>query len=401
MQRVIDAETKMARHQTLARVFTPNAPVRRVELFRGRLPQIFQTSNALNQPGQHVVLYGERGVGKTSLATLLTQLLGVLGSLARHTVRINCTTQDTFLSIWTKVFREMHIPAPAEWQERRPDPDDVRWALSELEHPRVIVLDEFDRVEDDDSLSLMADTVKSLSDHLVETKLVIVGVADSIDQLIGEHESVQRAFEEVNMPRMSEDEVIEVVEKGLLEAEMKVAPAARTRIVKLCEGLPHYAHYLSLHAGQFALMDDRDAVSVADVQVAVKQAAEKHSLLREYQLAIRSSRADTLYSRVLAACALAEKDQLGYFTAGAVREPMSRIMGRHYGIPAFAPHLDAFTSMDRGSVLRKDGPPRRYRYRFRNPLLQPFSIFAALNAGELPEDYERDIFGNGTAGVPT
>ena len=40
----------------------------------------------------------------------------------------------------------------------------------------VIVLDEYDRVEDDDALSLIADTIKSLSDHAVETKLVIVGV---------------------------------------------------------------------------------------------------------------------------------------------------------------------------------------------------------------------------------
>jgi hypothetical protein len=39
------------------------------------------------------------------------------------------------------------------------------------------VLDEFDRVEDDETPSLMADTIKAMSDHAVQTKIVIVGVA--------------------------------------------------------------------------------------------------------------------------------------------------------------------------------------------------------------------------------
>jgi hypothetical protein len=175
---------------------------------------------------------------------------------------------------------------------------------------------------------------------------------------------------------------------------MTITKVAKLRIVKLAEGLPTYAHLLSLHAGQHAVMDDRTEVKTSDVEHAVAQAAQKHSLLRDYQVAIQSSRSDTLYSRVLAACALAEKNPLGYFTAGAVREPMSRIMGRSYGIPAFAPHLDAFTSIDRGSVLQKHGLPRKYNYRFRNPLLQPFAIFAALNEGVIPEDYRVELFGD-------
>ncbi|MGD0220361.1 MAG: hypothetical protein ABSC73_07885, partial [Acidimicrobiales bacterium] len=95
---------------------------------------------------------------------------------------------------------------------------------------------------------------------------------------------------------------------------------------------------------------------------------------------------------VLAACALAETNRLGYFTPGAVRKPMSRIMGKPYDIPAFAPHLDAFTSVDRGSPLQKEGPERRYTYRFRNPLLQQFAIITAMANGEIPEDYQAELF---------
>ncbi len=387
-------QTKLDRYTRLSQVFTPNAPVNQKNLFRGRLPQIFQVSAALSQPGQHAVLYGERGVGKTSLANLLSEFLFLEASDKQPlSIRLNCTTQDTFRSIWYKVFRELRVEPPEEWANTTPDPDDVRWALANLNPHRLIVLDEFDRVEDDEALSLMADTIKSLSDHLVRSKLVIVGVADSIDQLIGEHESVQRAVEEVPMPRMSHDEILLIIDNGLEEVDMTVDEVARLRISRLAAGLPHYAHLLTLHAAQHAVLDDRDKVGPQDVEKAIHEAVKRHSLLREYHVAIQSPRRDNLFSTVLAACALADKNELGYFTAGSVREPMRRITGRYYEIAAFAPHLNAFTEVDRGCVLRKEGPRRRFIYRFRNQLLQSFSVFAALADGLIPDDYVKELYG--------
>lgn len=221
----------------------------------------------------------------------------------------------------------------------------------------------------------------------------MVGVADFIAQLIGEHESVQRAVEEVPMPRMSEEEIFSIVDNGLAEVDMDIETVARVRIARLAEGLPHYAHLLTLHAAQRAVLDDRDVIAVPDVESAIDEAVKRHSLLRDYQVAVQSPRKENLFSRVLAACALSEKNRLGYFTAGAVREPLSRMMGRPYEIAAFAPHLNAFTEVDRGCVLQKEGPRRRYVYRFRNPLLQPFAVFAALAEGIIPEDYKEELFG--------
>lgn len=391
------------RYTALSTIFTPSAPIDRRELFRGRIDQVLQATSALVEPGRHVVLYGERGVGKTSLANLLgvgkTSLVNLLTDFPHiplngeslQTVRFNCNTQDTFRSIWQKAFREMRVEPPAEWNDRRPDPDGVRSALTHLWPARIIVMDEFDRVEDDDTVSLMADTIKSLSDHACPTKLVIVGVADSVDQLIGEHESVQRAVEEVLMPRMELGEAFDIIDKGLGRLGMTIAPTARKRIARLAEGLPHYVHLLTLHAARSAVLSHRDTVEPNDVESAVDKAVERHSLRREYQRAVESAYPNNLFSRVLAACALADKNRLGYFTAGAVRDPMSRIMEKPYAIPSFAPHLRAFTEIERGPVLRKAGTPRHYTYRFRNPLLQPFAILAALAEGSIPGSYRDEL----------
>ena len=65
-----ETPSKLDLYSGLARVFTPHAPVNDRDLFRGLLDQIFAVSAAINQNGLHVMLYGERGVGKTSMANL-------------------------------------------------------------------------------------------------------------------------------------------------------------------------------------------------------------------------------------------------------------------------------------------------------------------------------------------
>lgn len=386
-------EPKMQRYARLSTVFTPGAPVKSRDLFAGRMDQVLQITAALPQAGRHIVIYGERGVGKTSLANVLTEFMYPVGDTVLTTTRVNCNTNDDFRSIWTKVFRAADIPVPEAWMYGTPDPDEIRVLLERAPQPSVLVLDEFDRVEDDECLSLLADTIKVLSDHAVSSRLVIVGVGDSIDQLIGEHESVQRAIEEVPVQRMTESEMSDIVTNGLDAVQMTIEDSARRGAARLAEGLPHFVHILALTSAQRAVQDDRSQVTAQDVRAAVDSAIARHSLVKDYQQAIQSPRPNNLFARVLAACALADKNRLGQFTAAAVREPMSSIMGTHYDIPAFSPHLNAFLGEDRGAVLIREGVQRRYTYRFRNPLLQPFALLSAISDGLLPEGMEARLLG--------
>lgn len=394
----MDLQGKIERIAALNRTFTPSAPVSRREAFSGRIDQIFRTTGAISQPGRHVVLYGERGVGKTSLANILSELLVPSGSEYRdYAVRLNCTVSDTYTTLWTRVFRELDLEVPESWAYGKANPDDVRRLLADVEPPMVIVLDEYDRLEDDDALSFMADTIKSLSDHQVRTKLVLVGVSDSIEMLIGEHESVVRAIEEVQMPRMKSGEIREVVNRGFGDVDMTIASDALGRLVKLAEGLPTYAHSISLKAGTNAVQDDRSHVDVQDIVKSTEEIVkEKHSSTAAYFQAIQSPRPENLYAQVLAACALATKDALGYFSPAAVRGPLSKILGKHYDIPAFSRHLSEFLKESRGQILQRRGESHKYRYRFRDPLMQPFAIMAALSGGLIPESFTDELFSEET-----
>ena len=74
MEDLPNGVAKIQRLTRVAQAFTPSAPIDDLELFAGRLQQVQVVVNAVVQKGQHVALYGERGVGKTSLANILGDL---------------------------------------------------------------------------------------------------------------------------------------------------------------------------------------------------------------------------------------------------------------------------------------------------------------------------------------
>ena len=381
--------------------FTPNAPIDERALFAGRREQLLGVIDAVTQKGQHAILYGERGVGKTSLSFVISQFLNVDPILCP---RVNCDSADTFKSVWKKLFseiemvREQSVPgfgksvardriSVSAFFQGDQTPNDVRRVLSRLSRDAlpILIVDEFDRLPYT-TKSVFADLVKRLSDHAVPATVVLVGVADSVDELITEHESVERALVQIRLPRMSEAEIGQIVENGMVELGLQIEQAAQDRIVLLSQGLPHYAHLLGLHSVRSAATGQAtDIVTLSDVDHAIRRglANAQQSTRNAFHKATTSPRADNLYKQVLCACAVAKIDELGYFAAGDVRDPMQEITGRNYGIPAFARHLNEFCGEKRGRILQRIGTPRRYRFRFRNPLMQPFTIMNGLESGML------------------
>ncbi|MBV8143649.1 MAG: ATP-binding protein, partial [Gammaproteobacteria bacterium] len=95
-----------ALYHRVGMVFTPASPIVERELFAGRLSQVTKVVDAINQRGQHAVLYGERGVGKTSLANVLAAILA--SNNAQVTVsKVNCDAGDDFASAWKKALAEI------------------------------------------------------------------------------------------------------------------------------------------------------------------------------------------------------------------------------------------------------------------------------------------------------
>ena len=223
-----------------------------------------------------------------------------------------------------------------------------------------IFIDEFDRFRHPDGRVLFADTIKALSDRVVSSTIVLIGVADSVGELIREHRSVERALVQIQMPRMSASELAEIATNGIAAASMTIAGGAVARITALSQGLPHYTHLLTQFAAQSALADRRVHVGVRDVDAAVTRAIERaqQTIVEAYREAV-IGRPGAIYPQVLLACALADEDEFGYFASSDVREPLSKILDKPSKPSTFARHLEELSSESHGSILQRSGSAGR------------------------------------------
>jgi Cdc6-like AAA superfamily ATPase len=397
----MDDADKITLKFRLGQIFTPSAPISKSSLFAGRQDQISELINTVNSRGQHAALFGERGVGKTSLATVLKEFIGPFDFIF---VSTNCDASTTFKSICDNLVDEIAVACKkagkgfktAEGSTQdiimsflsdKPTPEQMRHLFEDMECDAIVLIDELDRVRDKATTTRLADLIKTLSDHAVGCTFIMAGVADSLDNLIAEHLSIERALVQIKMPRMSSSELEQITAKGLHEVSMSIEAEATKRISKLSHGLPHYTHALSLHAAQTAVDRGSMVVSKNDVLKAISKtiSGAQQTVVRAYHDATSSPRGN-LYSEVLLACALAETDDLGYFPASAVRGPMSKIMKKPYEIPAFSRHMNDFCEASRGKILQRTGFPRRYRFRFVNPLMEPYVVMKGIAAKLIKSD---------------
>ena len=177
----------------LSQTFSPATAVDRKGFFHGRQAIMRRLIDAANQAGQHAIIYGERGVGKTSLANVLSSYLEPFTSETIASARVNCYGETTYAQIWNSLFRQVGFPTKGEYE--RLTLDDVFDTLRQEDARKLIlIVDEFDRIQDPDIDTLFADTIKTLSDFNLDTTLILVGVADDVDDLITEHESINRCL---------------------------------------------------------------------------------------------------------------------------------------------------------------------------------------------------------------
>src|SRR5207237_5729880 len=107
----------------LAQVFSPPRPIDVPDSLFGRRALMYRVTDAVNTAGLHVILYGDRGIGKTSIAKVLAQSVQQPGKGGRRVLFTACNAADDFTSIWRRVFQEV-LTAPRQLGFR-PNPDDI------------------------------------------------------------------------------------------------------------------------------------------------------------------------------------------------------------------------------------------------------------------------------------
>jgi len=395
--------------------FSPGTPIGKRELFVGRSDQIGRGIDAVYQRGTHAIIFGERGVGKTSLANCLAEFIPNPSEDPNAepnflTSRVNCTSVSTYESIWREVFTKITLTERVRqigFQDARQDlvnygdalPE--RFGPSEVQHlldlatrqkKIIVAIDEFDKILDYQTKTLMADTIKALSDHAVNATILLVGIGNTVDELILEHQSVARCLRQIAMPRMDQDDVRALAKTGInhfnLVCEdfpLTADDTALTVIAMLSRGMPNYAHLLAQQACVSAIDSEQQTVSVDHVLGGTERALSgvEQYVLSAYVQAVTSSHKNALYRDVLTAAAITPTDPLGFFAPGEVRKPLAEIVQRPIQMGTYMKHLNEFCTEERGSVLEKRGEAWKTRFRFRDPQMQPYAVIRALGDGNL------------------
>ncbi len=381
------------------KVFLPFTPIELVELFHGRQNEIHSITDALTMPGRHAVMFGERGVGKTSLANLIPFFTSWPDA---STFRFSCSQNDTFETIFDGVLsmlgKESFISKKSSTREAGLNvaPIKLNNKTTNEEHPTerfcidtnsifslikdnnvLIILDEFDRIKDPVVCDSIAELIKKLSDYGSKSKLLIVGVATTIDELIGAHPSAVRCLKQVPIRRMSNEEVQEIFAGGFDALSITLPNSLRLKLASISDGFPHYAHLLGLNlvfSTLERLVSDPGghplAVITDDYLPAIRKSVDEsiRSLEESYRRGTEtlSGKKTDLYKWILEAIAVQAEVEV---ENGTILQYVSKISGYPMKSQAISPHLGKLVNLEKRGVLDR---PRTGIYKFRDPMLRAF-----------------------------
>jgi Cdc6-like AAA superfamily ATPase len=373
----------------LKSVFSPTAPIKKQDFFAGRISQLEKVCDAVNEEGQHAIVYGERGVGKTSLANIISESLTNL-----YPIKITCNKKDTFTSIWEKTFNKIQFSKTTDGlgfnapikktvvnlgnslnTKSTTFQFDILNQLNSINSVKFLfVFDEFDNIIDKETRESFADLIKSFSDNNTNTTIVLVGIADDIESLIGEHQSLERCLKQIKMPRMTDTESLEIMEKGMPRLEIVISEKIKKEIVEFASGFPHYVHLLCKYGAKEIIENNKTEFSKAYLDIAIKKGIENtnEQLKSSYRKAAITSSTSYKWINVLYACASSQLDNYNCFEKADILKNYNRITGKSVKGDSISYNLKQLCALERGNVIKKIGKGLNSRYRFTNPMMRAF-----------------------------
>jgi len=282
------------------------------DLFVGRMAEreilVRYACEVLSGKQQNVFLMGDRGIGKSSLASFVRYYLSIeknilglhvslgrvktLAQMVHHIFEavLKETKEQSLFEVIRPLFGK-HIRkvealgisvtfAPPEEDLNKlvqAFPEALSNLLKKIERQKrglFLVLDDINGLLHSNEF---ANWYKSFADEVAThyrwypVCVVLIGVPQIWDRLYEHQASLMRIFRLVQIDRLSDSEVKEFFEKAFSKVEMKVMPEALKLLVRYSSGLP----LLMQEIGEATYWEDKDGViDELDASAGIKVAAE-------------------------------------------------------------------------------------------------------------------------------
>jgi Cdc6-like AAA superfamily ATPase len=315
-------------------VFTPALAIEDAARFAGRQDQLDAVSMALQSEGTQIVIYGNRGVGKSSLARQLAGLArGDITVIDRLTSRphstpdflvVSCECDDSLADVRALILRLLtEDTALAPWIPFRVEKKTVGGEIGGGLNVKIISLSAKGNsaetlVKDEYELDLYA-AFSNAVNHIIESgvarngvlfiideidriknreelasfvrsrgadprvKFALVGVGTTPQELILNHESIARQLSDgcIEMPPMSAEELREIfvnAHEVLRQDHIAFSEGAQDWVIHIARGHPYYVHLLGKHAlikavGSRAKIVSAEMAREALAEIAIKGTA--------------------------------------------------------------------------------------------------------------------------------
>lgn len=259
--------------ETMHRVLSPSNAIQTVELLHGRSKHLDDIRQALYSPGRQVFIYGDRGVGKTSLAQTAAfqrqstdgfpiavscsaggSCFELVRDIAQEAFPLDPRTRKTTKQ---KTFKFMFKGAgkstkASEEQEAFQLPGSLNEAVQMMHFVAsnhssqcCVIIDEFDQVTDPSEQKMFANLVKQIADKKVPISIIFCGIGSSLDDLFSSHLSTHRYFHTAKLDRLSYDFRLEIIDQAARHVQIDTDETTRWRIAMISDGFPHYVHLVT------------------------------------------------------------------------------------------------------------------------------------------------------------
>lgn len=348
----------MADRSVIINAFKPDAVMDLPAGFAGRRQQVLELVDSLLSVGSCPVIYGDAGLGKSSLAIQIARIaLGDVELLSEFDVADRALDEDErFIPFWVPCsdatqnkndllqrminqaigystvhgIDERNVSSVTSKEKislkfyeietvksyenlgindfyKLDIEDQVSAILETFREQRkfrvLFIIDELDRVSNTGGI---ASFIKNISGDFV--KFLLVGVAQNVTSLLADHASLERQLNPVRIARMNSEELQEIIEKalGLLEnggVAMTFSDTAMLRLVTAANGFPWFVHVLGREVLVSVWDDGRRQVEELDVVAAISALAQNRFAQQFqdlYQTAVKESPQREILLRLMA-----------------------------------------------------------------------------------------------------